>query len=135
MRPTATQTVADIHNRALKLLAKPMPPSVANTQRMTIRRAKRTITWVFLNPREVWMDCGMSCPIRWMGVTRASDEVVAAHRFIELTGGGRHCRDAGAGNRGALLAGADESPQDRNRQVGVMGFDRLVEPFRHLALA
>src|SRR5206468_8437006 len=65
----------------------------------------------------------------------ASGEIVAANRLVERVRILRYHRYAGPARRRADTAGLDERAQDRQRQIGVAAFDRLIEPFRQLALA
>src|SRR5437899_11167049 len=84
-------------------------------------------------------DCGSSAQIgRCDGKPRrvgASGEIVAANRLVERVRFLRYHRYAGPARRRADTAGLDERAQDRQRQIGVAAFDRLIEPFRQLALA
>jgi hypothetical protein len=58
----------------------------------------------------------------------ASGETIAVHRLIPCRRWLRRGRNAGPGGRCANVLGFNERAQDRQRQVGVTGFDRLVEP-------
>jgi hypothetical protein len=61
-------------------------------------------------------------------------EIIAAKRFIESARFALNDGDAGSGRRGADALDIDKRAQDGQRQVRMMGFDRLIEPFRKLAL-
>ena len=65
----------------------------------------------------------------------ASGEIVAADRLVEGVGAPRRGRNAGPARRCADALGLDERAQDRQRQVGVTGLDRLIQPIGQFALA
>jgi len=128
MAPMTAARMADIHSNAARLLAKPMLPSVAKTTRMIIRRPKRNITWIDFDSRERWGDCATT------GKPAALSEIVGQNRVVERICLTRHEGNAGPARWCMGEPRIDEGAQDRQRQIRVMGLDRLIQPFRKLAL-
>jgi hypothetical protein len=56
MTPMTAQRMIDIHSNVARPLPKPMLANAAKMTRMTIRRQKRTSTWVDFNSR-----CRIGC--------------------------------------------------------------------------
>src|SRR5260370_37141051 len=68
-------------------------------------------------------------------VVRDLPEVVSKHTLVERACVTRHGRDTCSARRGADALYTDEGAKNSQRKIRVMGFDRLIEPFRKLALA
>jgi hypothetical protein len=69
-----------------------------------------------------------------MRCSRLLHEIVAADRHVERVGVARHGGDAGSAPWRRETKGLDEGAQNRQGQIRMMGFDRLIEPFGKLAL-
>ena len=102
--------------------------------RMLIRRKKRISTRVDLISRDRSGSCAKT-PNSDASRFRGLVEIIAAYCLVRRAYAPRHGGDAGAARRRADALGLDERAQDRQRQIRVMGFDRLIEPFGKLALA
>src|SRR5260221_12886721 len=57
MAPMTALRMVDIPSNAARLAPKPMPPNVAKSARMNIRRQKRAITWTDLSCRGSFGSC------------------------------------------------------------------------------
>jgi hypothetical protein len=127
MVPMTALRMVDIPSNAARLLPKPMLPNAAKTTRMIIRRQKRTSTWVDLSSRGRFGTCAKVRKLR-RPLVRGLAEIVAAHRLVERIHFVRHGGDAGPASGRSEALGVDECAQDRQRQIGVVGFDRSIEP-------
>ena len=68
----------------------------------------------------------------WFSALR---EIIAAERNAKKVRLARHGRNACPIRRHTGAPGVDERSQNRQRQIRIMRFDRLIEPFGKLALA
>ena len=102
-----------------------------------MRRPKRISTWADFSSR------GRSRNAALKQVARAAERSVAVLARNCRCTPARRARsasrgtvgNAGPARRRADALGLDERAQDRQRQIGVAGLDRLIEPVRQLALA
>jgi hypothetical protein len=101
---------------------------------MIIRSKKRASTWVDLNSRGRFGTCAKVRKLR-RPLVRGLTEIVAAHRLVERIDVARHGGDAGPASGRSEVLGVDERAQDRQRQIGVVGFDGSIEPVGKLTLA
>src|ERR1700693_1541300 len=124
--------MVDIHNSAVRLRPKPMLPKAAKITRTITRKQKRAITSVVLRRVDVSsrVKSGISAKL---GIPLC--EIVAANRLVERMrlAGGRGCACPDRRRTGTLRI--DERHQDRKRQIRMVGFNRLIDPFGKFALA
>src|ERR1700730_2824953 len=133
MAPMTALRMMDIPCNAARLLPKPRLPNAAKMIRMIVRRTKRTSTWADLNSRGKFGSCAKirnsDQRLSWLA------EIIAADRLVERVHLARHVGHAGPARRCVDALGLDECAQDRQRQIGVTGFDRSIEPIGQLTLA
>src|SRR5664279_1945845 len=134
MLPITTLRMIDIHSSAARLLPKPMLANAAKKTRMLVRSRKRTSTWVELSCRGRCGDCAKTGYSDGRS-SAASAEIVAADRLAERVNLARHRGNAGPARRRTEAPGVYERAQDRQRQIRMPGFDRMIEPIRQFALA
>ncbi len=134
MVPMTALRMIDIPNKAARLLPKPMLPNAAKITRMIVRRKKRATTWVGLNSRGRFGSCAKTRKFR-RSFARGLAEIVAADGLVERVCVARHGGHAGDACRRSDALRVDERAQDRQRQIGVTGLDRSIEPIGQLAFA
>ena len=134
MVPMTALRMIDIPNKAARLLPKPMLPNAAKITRMIVRRKKRATTWVGLNSRGRIGSCAKTRKFR-RSFARGLAEIVAADGLVERVCVARHGGHAGDACRRSDALRVDERAQDRQRQIGVTGLDRSIEPIGQLAFA
>ena len=134
MTPMTALRTVDMHSNATRLLPKPMLPSVAKITRMIIRRPKRAITWVDRSCCDKFGNCAKISNSDG-GSFAVLREIVGQERIIKCARLARYDGDTCPARRRSDPLGLDEGAQDRQRQIGMVGFDRLIQPFGKLALA
>src|SRR5450631_744563 len=134
MAPMTALRMVDIPSNAARLVPKPMPPNVAKSARMNIRRQKRAITWTDLSCRGRSGSCAKvttltdapcaapghvrrhrdaaSCDIGSFADLR---EIVGEHRLVGRARGAGHHGDAGPARRRGNALGFYERAQNRQR--------------------